>query len=97
MNTNEVLVFLTPGVVALVVAAVKWVSTRVPKWALVLMAAVLGIGLEFINSLITSVQNNVWLGLLLGLGAIGLREFVKQFKALASSSSGGVGIGTTAS
>lgn len=77
--TSELLIqWLTPIIVPLVIAMKKKVMPQLPGWALPVLAPVLGILLDIINSATSTHQNNFLLAALLGLAGVGIREVKDQ-------------------
>ena len=79
-GTKESLPSLLITVVTpLIIAGVKWVVPRVPKVLLPIVAPAVGVALSYVMSAM-STSVNPWVGALLGLAGVGLREIVDQIK-----------------
>lgn len=83
---DQIVAWLTPILVPLVLAGVKKVGPKLPSWIIPLLAPVLGLLIGFINNLVTSNSGNLWLAAGLGLLGIAVRE-VKE--AVAPAKNGG--------
>jgi hypothetical protein len=80
ITADNVVLWLTPVVVPMLIALVKKVLPQVPSWALPIIAPLLGVALEVINSLATTQAANFWAAAALGLAGIGVREVADQVK-----------------
>lgn len=79
MNKLEIANAITPILAPIIVTLVKLVLSKLPKWLLPILAALSGVGIDFAYGLATTTyQSNVFIGALLGLAGVGLREVVDQ-------------------
>ncbi len=74
MNAQDIITFLTPVIVPIVLLGVKKAMPHLGSWVIPLLAPLLGVGLDFVNTLATSHQSNILLAATLGLAGVGLRE-----------------------
>lgn len=75
---TQILTLLTPIIAPLIVALVKTITTKLPKWSLPLIAGIAGGLVEVINSFATGAPLTGYQGIALGLAGVGVREFVDQ-------------------
>jgi len=69
---------LTPVIVPLVIAGVKKVLPQIPTWLLPVLAPILGVVADLINSWASGAQTNLALAAVLGLAGVGVREVKDQ-------------------
>lgn len=86
ITADQIVQWLTPLLVPLILAGVKQVGPKLPTWVIPLAAPVLGVVLDFLNSLLTSHASNFWYGAALGLLGVAVRE-VKE--AIVPAKNGG--------
>lgn len=80
LTPAAVIQWLTPAVVPLLLAGVKQVMPKLPTWTIPLLAPVLGILLDVVNSMATSHQSNFLAAAALGLAGVGIREVKDTLK-----------------
>lgn len=80
LDPNLVVISLVPVIAPLATALVKWLTPRIPPWALPTLCAALGTLATYIATATTSADLNPWLGILLGVAGIGVREILDQTK-----------------
>jgi hypothetical protein len=77
-SADSIITWLTPLLVPLIIAVKKKFAPLIPSWALPILAPVLGMILDYVNTLATSHQSNLLLAALLGLAGVGVREVKDQ-------------------
>lgn len=85
LTASNVVTWLTPVLVPLVIAGVKKFSPSIPSWVLPVIAPVLGVLLAYINQLATAQSANFLLAAALGLAGVGVREVKDQLVPPATS------------
>ncbi len=80
VNTTAVdlVTWLTPLLVPLLIAGLKKVAPNVPSWALPLIAPCIGMLIDVVGRLSDSHQGNLFAAAALGLAGVGLREVKDQ-------------------
>jgi hypothetical protein len=71
---------LTPVVTPIIIAAIKGITLKVPKWSLPLLAGLIGGLIDTLGALATNDQFSPIHGAFLGLAGVGLREALDQLK-----------------
>ncbi len=71
---DNVVAWLTPILVPLLIAGVKKIAPSIPSWVLPLVAPVLGFLLGVVNNLALSHHDNLWVAAGLGLLGVAVRE-----------------------
>ena len=74
ITSANIVTWLTPVLVPLVLAGLKLVAPKLPTWVIPIAAPVLGMLIDFVNSLATSHASNLLVAAALGLAGVGLRE-----------------------
>lgn len=77
---DKIVALLTPIIVPVILVVFKKAQPSLPSWLIPLLAPVLGVAIEYVNSLFTQHANNFLLAALLGLAGVGLREIKDQVK-----------------
>ncbi len=77
-GANSLLTWLTPILVPLLIVGVKKVLPSLPGWTLPIIAPVLGIVIDLVNTATTSHAGNMGIAAALGLAGVGLREIKDQ-------------------
>lgn len=80
ISASGLVSWLTPVLVPLVITGFKKLLPSIPGWVLPMIAPVLGVALDFVNSLLTTHSTNLVVAALLGLAGVGIREVVDQAK-----------------
>ena len=80
ISADQIVQWLTPVLVPLLLAGFKKVMPSMPSWVIPLLAPVLGVVIELINGLVTSHGSNLWVAAALGLAGVGLREVKEAIK-----------------
>lgn len=78
ISPDGIVQWLTPILVPLLIAGFKKVSPSLPGWCLPILAPLLGMLLELVNSLATTHTSNFAVAAALGLAGVGLREVKDQ-------------------
>jgi hypothetical protein len=78
ITASNLVLWLTPVIVPLVIALVKKFQPQIPSWVLPLAAPVLGVVIDVINSYALGQANNLIVAALLGLAGVGVREIKDQ-------------------
>ena len=78
ITASNLVLWLTPVIVPLVIALAKSWAPQIPSWALPLIAPVLGVVIDVINSYASGQANNLVVAALLGLAGVGVREIKDQ-------------------
>ena len=78
ITSENIIAWLTPILVPLIIAGMKYLAPKIPGWLLPILAPVLGIAIDALGSLATGQAGNVWMAALLGLAGVGLREAKDQ-------------------
>ena len=78
ITAENIIAWLTPILVPLIIAGMKYLAPKIPGWLLPILAPVLGIAIDAIGSVATGQAGNVWMAALLGLAGVGLREAKDQ-------------------
>jgi len=78
ITAENIIAWLTPILVPLIIAGMKFLAPKIPGWLLPILAPVLGIAIDALGSLATGQAGNVWMAALLGLAGVGLREAKDQ-------------------
>jgi len=79
MELQELLTYLTPFVVFIATAIVKWAKPLIPGWMTLMVVTVFSALLTFVNDLLSTPDETWLIRFLLGMGAIVLSQFVIQF------------------
>jgi hypothetical protein len=74
----DVIAALTPIIVPILIWGVKLATDRIPKEALPILAAALGVLADYVNTLVTAGGHGIIVGALLGLAGVGVREVTDQ-------------------
>ncbi len=80
ITSANLVTWLTPVLVPLVLAGLKLVAPKLPTWVIPVAAPVIGILIDFVNSLATSHARNFLVAAALGLAGVGLREVKENLK-----------------
>lgn len=80
ITADAIVQWLTPILVPLLLAGFKRVQPSIPSWVIPMLAPVLGVVIDLVNSLITSHASNLWVAAGLGLAGVGLREMKEAVK-----------------
>jgi hypothetical protein len=78
LAASDIVQWLTPVLVPLLIAGLKKVLPSIPGYLLPIIAPVLGVVLDLINSFATSHATNLWAAAALGLAGVGVREVKDQ-------------------
>lgn len=84
MTADQIIQFATPVIVPLILAGVKSVLPKLPSWTIPILAPVLGIAVDIVNSAATSHASNLWAAAALGLAGVGIREVKDQIAPAAN-------------
>jgi len=79
MGAEELVIFLTPIIVLLVTMLVKVVKPLIPGWLLLTVVTLLSGLLTFISELLIAPENTWLIQFLLGMLAVVIDQFIKQF------------------
>lgn len=77
---DNIVAWLTPVLVPLVLAGIKQLMPKLPSWTIPLLAPILGVGIDFLHSLATAHSTNLLVAAALGLAGVGLREAKEALK-----------------
>ena len=80
LTADNIVQWVTPLLVPLVLAAVKKFAPSLPSWVIPLAAPVLGVLIDLVSSLATTHSSNLLQGAVLGLLGVGLREMKEALK-----------------
>lgn len=80
MDANTIVNYITPVLVPMLVAGIKWLTPKIPTWSLPLIAGSLGGLTGLISNIASHNTGNLWLSVALGLAGVGVREVVDQLK-----------------
>lgn len=78
INPSSIVTWLTPVLVPLIIAGVKKFSPSIPSYLLPIIAPVLGMLIDLVNSFSSAHQSNLLIAALLGLAGVGVREVKDQ-------------------
>lgn len=78
MTADQIIQFATPIIVPVILAGVKALLPKLPSWTIPLLAPLLGMLVDVVNSLATAHASNLWLAAGLGLAGVGAREIKDQ-------------------
>jgi hypothetical protein len=78
MTADQIITFLTPILVPLLLAGVKALMPKLPSWTIPMLAPLMGILIDILNAQVTAHQSNIWVAAGLGLAGVGLREVKDQ-------------------
>ena len=84
ITSANVVTWLTPVLVPLLLAGVKLVLPKLPTWVIPIAAPVIGVLIDFVNSLATAHSSNFLVAAALGLAGVGLREVKENLKPAAN-------------
>lgn len=73
-TAEKVVAWLTPLLVPVIVSQFKRLLPKLPSGLLPVLATVLGLVIALINNLVAAHSSNIWLGALLGLLGVAVRE-----------------------
>ena len=77
---SQLITYLTPMLVPLVLAAAKKGIGALPSWLIPILAPILGAVLDVVNAQLTGFSGGGMLGAILGAAGVGLREIIDQLK-----------------
>lgn len=80
MDATQIVNIVTPIIVPLVLAGVKWILPKIPTWMIPVLAPVLGGLVGIISNAALSAQGNLMVAVALGMAGVGLREIIDQLK-----------------
>lgn len=80
VSANNIVSWLTPILVPILLLGVKKILPNIPGWVIPILAPLLGVLTDVVNSMATGHQSNLLLSALLGLAGVGLREVKDQIK-----------------
>ncbi len=75
---DQVVAWLTPILVPILLAGVKKIQPSIPSWVIPMLAPVLGLVIGLINNWATATQGNLWQAAGLGLMGVAVREIKDQ-------------------
>lgn len=84
VTADNIVSWLTPILVPLVLAGLKKISPSIPSWVIPIAAPVLGVLIDLANSYATGHSSNLLVAAGLGLAGVGLREIKDQIKPAAN-------------
>ena len=77
---SQLITYLTPMLVPLVLAGAKKAIASLPSWLIPILAPILGAVLDVLNAQLTGFSGGGMLGAILGAAGVGLREIIDQIK-----------------
>lgn len=84
---DNLLTWITPILVPLLIAGVKQVLPKIPRSVLPVLGPILGAAIDIINHYATGAATNTWAALALGAAGVGVREIYDQVKRAATNTS----------
>lgn len=78
VTANNLVQWLTPVIVPLVIAGLKKLVPKIPVFILPIVAPLLGIAIDYVNTLATAHSSNFLAAAALGLAGVGVREIKDQ-------------------
>lgn len=79
-TADSILTWITPVVVPLVLTGVKRVLPKLPSFMIPILAPVLGVAIDFVNTFALGHSSNLALAAVAGLAGVGLREVKENLK-----------------
>lgn len=80
MDAQTIVTIVTPIIVPLIIAGVKYIIPKIPTWLLPILAPILGAVLTIITNYAAQSSGNLVIAAILGLAGVGVREIVDQLK-----------------
>ncbi len=80
MDVSTIITYATPVIAPLIVTLVKKIKPNIPTFVLPIICTLGGALVTWLASIAMHNQNNIILGLALGLAGVGVREVVDQLK-----------------